>query len=170
MSQSITIKKRIISIKGYKCESCGLAEWLDNPIILELHHIDGNTNNNVDENLILLCPNCHSFTENWRKKKNTLSKEELNENRKKDSCIECGKKITIGAKRCKSCDDIQKIQVCDKISREELKLKIRTESFEEIGREFNISGNAIRKWCLRYSLPRTKKEIKTFSNEDWLKV
>lgn len=27
-------------IKEFKCECCGLSEWMDRPIPLELHHID----------------------------------------------------------------------------------------------------------------------------------
>jgi hypothetical protein len=34
--------------------------------ILEVHHIDGNHKNNFEENLTLLCPNCHAMTENFR--------------------------------------------------------------------------------------------------------
>jgi hypothetical protein len=37
----------------------------DNPI-LELHHIDGDHNNNTLENCLLLCPNCHSLTDNYK--------------------------------------------------------------------------------------------------------
>ena len=48
------------------CEECGLSEWMDNPLVLEMHHIDGNNKNNKKENLKLLCPNCHSQTDNWR--------------------------------------------------------------------------------------------------------
>ena len=39
------------------------------PIMLELHHIDGNHNNNKLENLQMLCPNCHSITDNFKSKK-----------------------------------------------------------------------------------------------------
>ena len=52
-----------------KCLHCGLDSWLSNPIKLELDHVDGNNKNNVRDILRLLCPNCHSFTETWRKKK-----------------------------------------------------------------------------------------------------
>lgn len=47
------------------------------PINLEVHHIDGDRTNDVQENLILLCPNCHSYTANFRSKNN--SKKEINE-------------------------------------------------------------------------------------------
>lgn len=35
-------------------------------IPLEVNHIDGNAKNNIEENLELLCPNCHSLTHNFR--------------------------------------------------------------------------------------------------------
>lgn len=56
----------VIALRGHKCEYCGLSEWMENPIPLELHHIDGDNLNNVLENLQLLCPNCHALTENYR--------------------------------------------------------------------------------------------------------
>ena len=54
--------------KEYRCECCGLSEWLNKPIPLEVHHKDGNAHNNVIENFQLLCPNCHAQTESYRGK------------------------------------------------------------------------------------------------------
>lgn len=51
-------------IKEHKCEECKLTEWNNQPIPLELHHIDGNRYNNILKNIQILCPNCHSQTEN----------------------------------------------------------------------------------------------------------
>lgn len=62
-------KTFLISERGHKCEDCGLTEWKDFPITLELHHIDGNRVNNEKTNLQLLCCNCHATTYNWRNKK-----------------------------------------------------------------------------------------------------
>ena len=58
--------KAIVALRGHKCEKCGLTEWLGKPIPLELHHIDGKELNSTLDNLILLCPNCHAFTDNYR--------------------------------------------------------------------------------------------------------
>lgn len=58
--------KAIVALRGHKCEKCGLTEWLGKPIPLELHHIDGRELNSTLENLILLCPNCHALTDNYR--------------------------------------------------------------------------------------------------------
>jgi Zn finger protein HypA/HybF involved in hydrogenase expression len=44
----------------YKCSKCGISSWNDSFISLELHHINEINNDNRLENLVLLCPNCHS--------------------------------------------------------------------------------------------------------------
>ena len=59
----------LISLRGRKCECCGLTEWLGKPITLEVHHINGDRIDNSFENLKILCPNCHSYTDNWRNRK-----------------------------------------------------------------------------------------------------
>lgn len=61
------LKERLIQegLKEYKCEICGISEWLEKPISLQLHHINGIHNDNRINNLQLLCPNCHSQTENF---------------------------------------------------------------------------------------------------------
>jgi hypothetical protein len=56
-------------LKERRCECCGNTEWMGHPIVLELHHIDGDHNNNKLENLQMLCPNCHSITDNFKSKK-----------------------------------------------------------------------------------------------------
>ena len=64
-----TIRKRLILKRGWQCQSCRLFEWSGKPITLEIEHKDGNHKNNNEENLELLCPNCHSYTATWRRKK-----------------------------------------------------------------------------------------------------
>src|ERR1035437_3442941 len=63
-----TAKTLMLKIKGNKCEICGTNEWNGNFIALEMHHKDGNHDNNQIENLELLCPNCHSQTGNYKNK------------------------------------------------------------------------------------------------------
>lgn len=64
--------KRALIEFGYKleiCECCGNSTWLGSKIPLEVHHKDGDHSNNEISNIQLLCPNCHSLTDNykWRK-------------------------------------------------------------------------------------------------------
>lgn len=61
--------------KSRRCEVCGLETWNDKPIPLELHHIDGDRCNHKLDNLLLICPNCHSQTKTFRGKN---SKKNLN--------------------------------------------------------------------------------------------
>jgi 5-methylcytosine-specific restriction endonuclease McrA len=61
------IKQRLIAagLKEDRCEECGISEWRDEPLSLELHHRNGERHDNRLENLALLCPNCHSQTDSW---------------------------------------------------------------------------------------------------------
>ena len=51
-----------------KCAVCGWGEVnpYTNKIPLEVEHIDGDYTNNRQENLTLLCPNCHALTKTYR--------------------------------------------------------------------------------------------------------
>ena len=51
------------------CEICGIREWNGKELMFQIHHRDGNHQNHVVENLQLLCPNCHSQTDNYSNKK-----------------------------------------------------------------------------------------------------
>ena len=61
-------------LKEDRCEICGITEWNGKPITLELHHINGNPKDDRLENLQILCPNCHSQTFNYCKRKELLEK------------------------------------------------------------------------------------------------
>jgi hypothetical protein len=92
------LKKHLIKERGHKCEKCGLEEWINNPIPLEVDHRDGDRTNNREENLILLCCNCHALTPTWRGKKNKkdvikiyckLCKKEISNQAKTGLCVSC---------------------------------------------------------------------------------
>lgn len=58
------VKRYIFKKFDSKCSRCGwneVNEFTRN-IPLEIEHIDGNASNSKEENLTLLCPNCHSLT------------------------------------------------------------------------------------------------------------
>lgn len=210
--------KELLKIRPNQCECCKLTRWLNQPIKLEVHHIDGdNTNNNL-ENLQLLCPNCHSYTDSWCKNKSKaivtdeqliealknsisihqallkvgLSTAGINYEKAKNLiikhgislaipesgkytksleiyyCPDCGKQVSVEGVRCPECAH-KRMRKIERPSRDELKQRIRIESFLAIARSYNneISDNAIRKWCDTYNLPRTKKEINSYTDEEW---
>lgn len=165
---SSTIKRYLLQQANYKCSVCGWGEV--NPVTgkvpLEIHHIDGNYLNNSIENLQVLCPNCHSLTSNYK----ALNKFENTRIRaassRKRYCVDCGKEITEDALRCKACAGKQRITE-KPVTRDELKKLIRTKPFTQIGKQFGVTDNAIKKWCLRYNLPSKKKDINNISDKDW---
>ena len=62
------IKTYLFNKYNNKCARCGWGEKniYTNKIPLEIEHIDGNYKNNKEDNLILLCPNCHSLTSTYK--------------------------------------------------------------------------------------------------------
>jgi hypothetical protein len=68
VSERSTLRKWLIKNRGYCCENCKQKTWLNEPISLELHHIDGNAGNNFLTNLQILCPNCHAMMPNSKGK------------------------------------------------------------------------------------------------------
>ena len=58
------LRKYLIEKYDNKCSLCGWNKKhpLTGVIPLEVDHIDGNSENNLEKNLRLLCPNCHALT------------------------------------------------------------------------------------------------------------
>lgn len=55
---------------AHDCAECGLGtSWCEKPLRLSVDHIDGDWLNNLLGNLRFLCPNCHSQTATWCRKK-----------------------------------------------------------------------------------------------------
>jgi 5-methylcytosine-specific restriction endonuclease McrA len=61
------LKGRLLAagLKQNRCEQCGIEDWLGKPLSMALHHVNGEGADNRLENLMMLCPNCHSQTENF---------------------------------------------------------------------------------------------------------
>ena len=168
------VRKYLLEKANYKCELCGQGK--ENPyshnIPLEIHHIDGNYKHNTLDNLQVLCPNCHSLTDTYKSMNHDSVRERGQYKGRKiledNFCEICGTKISYGAKKCKECElKSRAIPLEDMpVTREELKILIRTTPFTTIANQFNVSDNAIRKQCDKFNLPRKVSDIKSYSNEE----
>ena len=62
-----SLKRRLVAtgVKREECERCGIASWRGRRLPIELHHVNGDGRDNRIENIVFLCPNCHSQTPNF---------------------------------------------------------------------------------------------------------
>lgn len=180
---SYKLKQRLIDegLKEWKCEKCHRAEWEGEKIPLELHHVNGINTDNRLENLQLLCPNCHSLTDNFRGRNKGINQEE-NSIKIVSKKEKIEKKITKIVKE----KEIKHCLFCDKEFEGEKNQKYcsvecyradnrnhgnrpsffdlmedfkKLKAFEKVGEKHQVSGNAVRKWCLLYNLPTHSKEM-----------
>lgn len=149
-----------------------------------IHHKDGNKLNNKKENLLIFNSNkdhtiFHTYKEQcileeiepnvWIVK----NKEKLQDRTVDLYCKRCGKKLKTNLGKTGYCVDCYSNYIQRKVERpprETLKEEIRQYSFVELGRKYNVSDKAIRKWCVKYELPKTKKEINVYTNEEWKNI
>lgn len=160
------LKKRLLKegLLIEKCYKCGLGnEWEGEPLSLQLDHENGVHNDNRIENLRLLCPNCHSQTITFsgrnnnsgtkRKKECTKCEKVLSKNNKTGYCLSCHNRIFNKS--------ISQRKV-ERPSKEELLQLILIKPFIHIASDYEVSDNAIRKWCKYYDLPYRKKDIEEY--------
>ena len=149
-------KRLIDSGRKGECEICHITQWCNKPIVLQVHHKDGNPRNNDFSNLQILCPNCHSQTENYCSKNRKLKKEKI-------YCSCCGKEIkskTITGMWRNCCN--RKQQEASKCpSKEELLEKCyKFKTYSKIAKEYGVSDKTIRKWCDKYQFTLKDLDIK----------
>ena len=65
---SCHIRRYLFEKYNNKCSKCGWGEFnlWTGCLPLEVHHEDGDYTNNSEDNLLLLCPNCHSLTATYK--------------------------------------------------------------------------------------------------------
>lgn len=144
------LKRKLINlkIKEPECEKCHNKYWLDSIIPLQIHHINGDKNDNRVENLQLLCPNCHTLTENY-----------CGKNKKKKS----NKEKTLTSKRHYKCNEIPTIEKICEYANESC-------CFTYIASKFGITDNALRRWCKKLNLPYHTSELKKYIQQTKQKI
>lgn len=149
-SSMFNLKKRLLkeNLLIYKCYECGLFEWNNKPISLQLHHINGIHNDHRIENLCLLCPNCHSQTDNFTSKK---TKEKITNKKRKIKLCECGEEICNSSTICKACFNKTRPTKIDWPPIENLINLVNKSSLLAVGKILGVSDNAVRKRIKKYS-------------------
>jgi group I intron endonuclease len=98
---------------------------------------------------------------NTKRKQENLEKQSVGLKTKK--CCMCGVLITKRATYCAEC--IRKEQSKNQPTKDELFKLILQHSFLQIGKKYNVSDNAVRKWCKKYGLPTKYKEVQQLRQE-----
>jgi 5-methylcytosine-specific restriction endonuclease McrA len=145
-----------------KCSICGLDNtWMNKPITLQLDHINGDKKDNRIENLRILCPNCHSQTINYAgrkliRKRCVVCNRKINNKTGRKICILCYKKLNKEERKI-TAEKYNIIhtgtrKVKNRPSKEELEKLINTMPMTHVGKLYNITDSAIKKWCKNYGI------------------
>lgn len=147
-----TLKNRLINegLKKHYCEICGINSWNDKNITLELHHINGKRSDNRIENLQILCPNCHSQTENYCGTNKVKSDIKLNRltkkiKEKKKYFCSCGNEIDQRSKICVKCHNKNNRKV-ERPDINTILLDVEKLGYSATGRKYGVSDTSIKKW------------------------
>ena len=158
-----SLKQRIIDAGLLKNEcsnpKCSIKnDWLGEPIVLHVDHINGDHFDHRIENLRLLCPNCHSQTATYCSKNNGINQPKIRKSefiaQPDHTCESCGDVLIRGdSKNCRTCYNrnrklLRNYTQPTKIvwpTIEELLKKLETISHLALAKELGVSDNAIRK-------------------------
>lgn len=160
-------------LKDYRCEKCGnKGTYNGKPLRLQLHHKNGKHNDNRIENLEILCPNCHTQTDNYAGKNQEKAV-------KKSKFCACGMKISYRSFQCRKCarknaKHIHKngffYRQKDDIKTNPLKIKLpeRDEFIEnhkkmnqaELAKLYKVSVSTIKRWNKELNIDISKRNCK----------
>lgn len=130
-----------------------------------VHHIDKNRNNNNHDNLIVFRTNADhtayhngcAIVKNNDESYSAIINSIKTENGRKDKCPLCENLKSKTSKLCYECNLKNKSKNIP--SKDDLEKLIYNTSFLQIGRIYNVSDNAVRKWCEKYNLPFRRHDI-----------
>jgi len=82
-------------------------------------------------------------------------------------CPDCGKIISLTAVRCGDCA-AKAQRIVKRPEREVLKQEVFNTPFTTLGKKYHVSDKSIQKWCEYYNLPSKRRDIKKYSQEEWM--
>jgi Zn finger protein HypA/HybF involved in hydrogenase expression len=145
--KSLPLKRRLIKegLLEERCCNCGLGpEWNGIRLELQLDHEDGDRLNNLLENLRIICPNCHTQTPTYCRKKDQI--------KIKRYCKCCQQKIIKKnlSGLCSSCFNKQRnyslMRKVERPGKEVLLQQVKELGYTGTGRLYGVSDTSIRKW------------------------
>ena len=172
------IKEALVQAFGDKCCLCG--NNFPN-YVYEFHHIDPTTKKYNLSNpttraksaypeeakkCCMVCANCHREIEHSGKQFDLKSSfnEEVYYSTLENLVAPLKKEKEEQLKLRKEQKEQYEASKPDRIKLKEL---IRNNSITEVGRMFQVAPATIYRWCRKFNLPDSKKEIDSYSNEEW---
>lgn len=165
-------KLKAVELFGSKCSNCG---YCKNLAALDFHHLDPQEKEFVWRELqkrpwdqvvcelkkcTLLCKNCHAEEHNPGLELNLIDGNCANRSLTKDRfitvsstglCLICNKEV-FGTKFCSTKCSQKAARKVKRPTKEQLAAEIDSMSWVAIGRKYNVSDNAVRKWAKYYGL------------------
>lgn len=171
-NNTVLLKKRLLAanLLEEKCYICNLSSsWNNQPLVLQLDHINGIRADNRLENLRILCPNCHSQTptftgRNVKKKEESLvpprSRTETPGEQARVFKTRLSTNSNTGTRRTKIVWP----------SKEELEKLVWEMSTLQLSKKLGVSDKAIEKRCKRLLIPKPPRGYwnKVYSSKDLL--
>ena len=179
VEKGIKRKIQLIELMGGKCQKCGYDK---NYAALEFHHLDPNEKEFVWTRMrlkswevileeikkcILLCANCHREFHNPQAFFSKIDRENLyKENIEKEvnanakglketgKCLNCDNPVygtTYCSNACRG-EATSKVKSEDRPTKKQLEKMLETMSWCAIGRKYNVSDNAVRKWAKKLGI------------------
>lgn len=172
------VKEALVQGFGNKCYLCG-KEYPN--YTYEFHHIDPSTKSYSLSNpttraksaypeeakkCCMVCANCHREIEHSGKEfdlKCTFNEQIYYDTL--DNLVAPFKKEK--EEQLKLRKQQKEQYEANKPDRMKLKELIRNNSISEVGRMFQVAHTTIYRWCRKFNLPDSKKEINNYSDEEW---
>ena len=148
------LRRYLLNKYNYKCQKCGFdkVNTYTGNSILQIHHIDGNCFNSKEENLMVLCPNCHALTENFGSRNINSTRIDRRTKYFREGNLE--KKIKTKDKEIKEKKEIKTYDFNLMVS-----LIKELKSFTSVGREMGVSDTAIKKRFIKRGYPSDIKNL-----------
>lgn len=167
----IRIKRELIAYKGGECSQCGYDK--DVPSAYDFHHRDPKEKDfsishyavlnrkklfkEVDK-CDLVCKNCHAEIHDdkeLREEAERIHKEWLDRKLQPQICPYCGKQFQPyrrNQKACKKCAPLSNKKVPNPPTKEKLTKMMKTMTWREIGKKYDVSDTAVKKWAKRMGI------------------